>query len=147
MGCSIRLTILEESLNGDIGDDWAYSVAVRVYNPASETTPVAQGTIDVPGHRLAPGSAQQPPEGTQPLALDAGPCGSMARLEITFTASELDLISDDTEVDSRGLTVACPGQGQESQTANYRPRLTVRESGGDGIAALTLNMQVESSCT
>ena len=147
MGCSIRLTILEESLNGDIGDDWAYSVSVRVYNPASETTPVSEGTIDVPGHRLAPGSAQQPPEGTGALTLDAGPCESMARLELIFTASELDLVSDDSEVDSRALTVACPGQGKDSQTSVYRPRLTVRESGGDGLATLTLNLQVESACS
>ena len=71
----------------------------------------------------------------------------MARLEIAFKASEFDLVSDDTEVDSRGLTIACPGRGREPQTSVYRPRLTVRESGGDGIAALTLDMQIESACT
>lgn len=146
MGCSVTLTIVEESLNGDIGDDWEYSVEIKVYNPASATTPVSAGTISVPEHRIAPGTSQSPPPGTTGLILEAGPCESVARVDLTFTASELDLISDDTEVDSRGLTVACPGPGQEPHRATYRPRLTVRESGGDGIAALTLTIEVESAC-
>ena len=146
MGCSVKLTIVEESLNGDIGDDWEYSVEIKVFNPASATMPVSAGTIQVPKHQLAPGSAQRPPDGTQSLILEAGPCETVARVDLTFTAAELDLLSDDKEVDSRGLTLACPGPGQEPHSEHYRPRLTIRESGGDGIATLTLTLEVESAC-
>lgn len=146
MGCSVRMRVVEESLNGDIGDDWEYSVEAKVYNPASATTPVSEGTMRVPRHKISPGSSQVPPDGTGSLTLDAGPCGTAARVDLTFTATELDLIADDTETDSRGLTVACPGAGEAPHKAVYRPRLTVRESGGDGIAALTLTLEVESTC-
>ena len=54
MACTISISLVSESVDGHIGDDWEYSLTADVSNSES----LGSGKLEVPQHKLAPGTVQ-----------------------------------------------------------------------------------------
>src|SRR5437868_13446303 len=91
MTCKITISLVSESLTGDVGNDWAYTLKADMLDPLV----FGSGTIQVPEHLLRPGSTQEPPSAGRAIQLDAGECGSEQRVRLALEATEVDFLVDD----------------------------------------------------
>src|SRR5687768_16040176 len=123
MACSVKVTLLSEALSGNIGDDWEYSLDIKVFNPGL----TGAGTITVPEHNLKPGTRQQPPGPLRAVTMPAGPCESGPRVELNLFAAEVDLIDDDEQEGTQIVPLECPGLGNPPYSIEYDFGLRVRE--------------------
>ena len=144
MPCAILMTVVRESLEGDIGDDWTYTVGVTVLNP----TVVGSGDISVEEHTLSPGTTQEPPQPTRALSLPAGPCGREAKVQLKLVAREVDVLVDDTGDVGASVALACPGPDGPPCYVEQDIAVKVYEEprvlGGE--ATLTVTVQLVASC-
>lgn len=142
MACTIKVTLVSERVDGDIGDDWQYSLAAEVFNPGS----LGHGRLDVARHKLAPGDVQVPPN-QQTLKLPGGESGTTARVELTLAAAEVDWIFSDTGEKQAKVELRCPEAGEapvilEREVAVHveeKPRLV------GGSANLIVKVRVAAS--
>lgn len=114
MSCKITMSLVTESLAGNIGDDWEYSVEAKVFNPGL----TGAGTINVPEHQLIPGSTQAPPGGGRAVSITAGNCATGPRVALTVDATEVDWLIDDH--DSNVLNVPARGGRRSSSSPRFR---------------------------
>ena len=144
MPCTILMTVVRESLEGDIGDDWTYTVGATVLNP----TVVGTGDISVEEHTLSPGTTQEPPQPTRSLSLPAGPCGKQARVQLKLVAREVDALVDDTGDSSTSVSLTCPAADGPPIYVEQDIAVKVYEEprvlGGE--ATLTVSVQLVASC-
>lgn len=159
MGCMITVSVVEESVTGNIGDDWKYSIAAKAIDPAGtslETRPAAgrlsapvygSGRIVVPEHILKPGAAQPPPHAAG-VKLPAGPCGTRVRIELTLEATEVDWLIDDPGTQKTTVAIDCPGSGKPPATVDSSISVKVREHpkllGGE--ATFTVKLRLVATC-
>ncbi|MCP4748394.1 MAG: hypothetical protein GY874_20000 [Desulfobacteraceae bacterium] len=133
MACKIIFSLLEESVSGNIGDDWQYSVEANVYNPFLTGT----GVIQVPEHQLTPGKAQPPPRPGQIVTIPAGTCGTKPRVKIIVNAAEVDWLFDDKGSNVIDVPMQCPGRREKPFTQDQQILVRVRESprffGGEAV--------------
>jgi hypothetical protein len=145
MECKITFSLILESLVGDIGDDWKYSVRAEVLNPG----PTGAGTINVPEHRLTPGTSQLPP-GVGQIVIPAGACGTGPRVKLTLNATEVDFLIDDKGSNTITVPMECPGPGGGTFTLAPDPEIqvSVRESPGilGGAATLKVKVRLVAAC-
>jgi hypothetical protein len=126
MTCKIDISLLSEFVDGDIGNDWQYSLAAEVADAGAAAT----GRIDVPRHTLKPGATRELIDSPS-VTIDAGPCGARVRVVLTLAAAEVDWVFSDTGEDSAVIELDCPGPGadpviREREVSAYveeRPRL------------------------
>ena len=52
MACTLPVTLISESQDGDIGDDWRYELEVKNFSGGLTD----DATISVPKHQLSPGA-------------------------------------------------------------------------------------------
>jgi hypothetical protein len=144
MACKITFSLLEESLRGDIGDDWTYTVEAVVLNP----TVTGSGMITVKEHRLRPGSTQAVPGAMHTVAIPAGPCETGAHVELTLRAREVDFLVDDRGSNVIMVPVECPGLNGPPFTIEPEIEARVREAPGflGGEATLTVKARLVSTC-
>jgi hypothetical protein len=143
MGCKITVSLLSEFVDGDIGDDWQYSLGARVVDPA----PGGEGRIDVPRHKLEAGTTRELVDGPS-TTFDAGPCGADIGVELTLAAAEVDWIFSDTGEDSATLEIRCPEPGgepvvREREVSTYveeKPRVL------GGSANFVVKVRVTAHC-
>ena len=144
MPCTILMTVVRESLEGDIGDDWTYTVGATVLNP----TAVGTGDITIEEHTLSPGTTQEPPQPTRSLSLPAGPCNKEAKVQLMLVAREVDPLVDDTGDNSASVSVTCPGPDGAPSYIEHDIAVKVYEEprvlGGE--ATLTVTVQLVASC-
>lgn len=107
MACTLTLTIVSESQEGTIGDDWKYDLEAKVFSGAL----VGHGNISVPKHTLASGDTQPPPGPPEPLVLSAGQPGDELRVQLHLKASEVDLLRNDVGETRVDFDVRCPPAG------------------------------------
>jgi len=159
MACMITVSVVEESVAGNIGDDWKYSIAAKAIDPAGtavETRPAAgrlsapvygSGRIAVPEHLLKPGATQPPPQAAG-VKIPAGPCGTRVRVELTLEATEVDWLVDDPGTQKTTVAVDCPGSGKPPSTVETSISVTVREHpkllGGE--ATFTVKLRLVANC-
>ena len=144
MSSQITLTLLQESLSGDIGSDWKYQLKADLIDPLV----FGSGLIEVSEHLLRPGATQAPPESTHPITLAAGDCGAETRLRLTLEATEVDWLIDDNASNVSMITVRCPAPGAEPTVAEHEVAARVREAPGfqGGLAVLKLKVRVVAEC-
>jgi hypothetical protein len=144
MPCEISLLVVEESLTGDIGDDWEYTIRADLLDPLA----FGSGTIHVREHLLKPGSTQVPPVPDHPLVLEGGDCGSEVRLRLTLQATEVDWLVDDHGSNVTMTSVPCPGPGQERIKTELEISARVKEAPGfqGGLAVLKVKLVAVASC-
>lgn len=159
MGCMITVSVVEESVTGNIGDDWKYSIAAKAIDPAGtsvEARPAAgrlsapvygSGRIAVPEHLLKPGTSQPPPKAAG-VKIQAGPCGTRVRVELTLEATEVDWLIDDPGTQKTTVAVDCPGSGKPSSSVETSISVTVREHPKllGGQATFTVKLSLVASC-
>jgi hypothetical protein len=106
MACKISVSLVSERVDGDIGDDWEYSIAAEVSNPES----LGSGRLEVPRHKLAPGPARVPPnQGT--LTLPGGADGETVQVALTLRAKEVDWVFSDVGEHALRIELTCPEAG------------------------------------
>jgi hypothetical protein len=138
-------TVLSESLTGNIGDDWKYSLEVQVYGSgAGSHAMISEGTLEVPEHPLAAGATQAPPGPPAPLVLAAGEAGGEIRVELRLKAVEVDVMMNDTGEKTASFKATCPQAGAAAVTQEREISVGVEEEPtGIGTAVLTLRYQYE----
>ena len=155
----ITVSVVEESVTGNIGDDWKYSIAAKALDPAGTTVearPAAgrlsapvygSGRIAVPEHILKPDTSQPPPK-VAGVKISAGPCGTRVRVELTLEATEVDWLVDDPGTQKTTVAVDCPGAGKPSSSVDTSISVTIREHpkllGGE--ATFTVKLHLAAAC-
>ncbi len=144
MPCFITLSLLQESLSGDIGNDWEYVVKADMVDPMV----FGSGKIEVPEHLLLPGATQAPPNPERSVELSAGECGTEVRVRLTLEATEVDWLVDDNASNVVVVKVNCPAAGGEPTVLEPEIAARVREAHGyqGGLAVLKIKMRLVARC-
>ena len=104
MACKITISLLSESQEGTIGNDWKYSLEARIFTKKL----TGKGTIKVPKHRLDSGKPQVPPGPPEVLVLPAGEAGAKIRVDLRLKVAEVDLFVNDTGEMFTSFKLSCP---------------------------------------
>ena len=155
----ITVSVVEESVTGNIGDDWKYAITAKALDPAGtshEPRPTAtrlaapvygSGRIVVPEHLLQPDTSQPPPK-VAGVKIQAGPCGTRTRIELTLEATEVDWLIDDPGTQKTTVALDCPGSGKPPTSLETAVSVTVREHpkllGGE--ATFTVKLRLVAAC-
>jgi hypothetical protein len=148
MPSKLSYWIEEETVTGDVGDDWSYSLIARVYNP----TLLGAGELRQPEHRLQSGSSHPPPN-RKKVELPAGECGSSPSVLLVLSATETDWLFDDTATNQMVIVLQCPGLGEPPIVREVDIAVRVAESPrivaffkGHSTANLTIKVKLEVAC-
>ena len=109
MTAKLIFSVLQESQEGPIGDDWKYWVEVKVFNEGLK----GQGKISVEKHKLPAGVAQEPHGSPAAVVIPAGEGGLPVKVKITLEATEVDLFKSDVGKTSVDLHIDCPQPDDE----------------------------------
>jgi len=109
MAAKVTFSILQESHEGPLGDDWKYWVEAKVFNQGLKGV----GKIEVEEHLLPTGTAQEPPGLSAPLELPAGECSQKVKVKLTLEATEVDLFRNDVGITDIDTYLECPAAGEE----------------------------------
>ena len=134
MTCRIKLSLLSEHVDGDIGDDWKYSVEARLPGQAGSKP----GRIVVAPHKIKPGVTHELPEIP----------GTDVELELHLLAAEMDWILSDIGEETATIAVRCPGPGAPSEVIEREVAVRVTETPLvlGGSANLILKLRIEAVC-
>ena len=125
MACKITMSLLTEGQEGNVGDDWKYTLEAKLYDEGL----TGEGSISVPKHKLGAGITQScygPPE---PVSINAGECSANeVRVALTLVATEVDWLINESGTNSMTITVPCPGPGADPLTTDLEMSTGVRES-------------------
>lgn len=144
MPSTLTMTVLSESQEGDIGDDWKYSLNAKVYSGAL----VGQGAIEVPKHNLGKGKTQEPPGPPGAAVIPAGEAGSEIQLQLKLSVAEVDLLKNDTGEKSISLSLTSPAAGEPPLVVEREITAGVSEapSGvGNAVFKIAVRLVLESS--
>lgn len=144
MACTISFSFLTESLTGNIGDDWKYGLSAKVFGAGARSHAlISQGELVVPEHLLSPETTQSAPDNIEPLALSAGDAGRDIKVELRFTAVEVDAVQNDTGEVTTSFKARCPAEGANPVVMEREISLGIEEApSGIGTAVLTLTYKV-----
>jgi len=143
MACKIAISLLSESQEGTIGNDWKYSVEAKVFSGPL----TGEGAIQVRKHRLDSGKTQVPPGPPEDLVLPAGEAGDRIHVALRFNVAEVDLFKNDTGEATASLKLTCPPAGGAAVVEEREISIGVDEepSGiGHAIFKLTYRVTLES---
>lgn len=145
MECKLTVSVVEESVEGNIGDDWKYSVTATVIDANGKS--IESGRIRVPEHQLKPGTLQPPPQAAG-VKIRAGACGSFAKVELRLDVTEVDWLVDDPGSKTVMVPIDCPAQGKPPFTKETVISIHVRERpkllGGE--ATFKLKVRLVATC-
>lgn len=144
MACKVTITLLTESQQGNIGDDWKYTIEAKVFNQGLKGT----GTISVKKHKLSSGATQEPPGPPAPIDVPAGDGGAELMIRLTLMATEVDLFKSDSGETQINFHMPAPSPGSAPITRETDISVGVRETPGlmDETAVLTLKLKLVASC-
>jgi hypothetical protein len=141
MECKLTVSVIEESLEGDIGDDWEYTVTATVIDPNGRS--IESGKIRVPEHQLKPGTTQPPPQAAG-VKVRAGVCGTFPKVELRLDVNEVDWLIDDPGSKTVLVPIDCPGEGKPPSAKETVISVQVRERpkalGGEATFKLKLRL-------
>ena len=143
MACKITISLLSESQEGTIGNDWKYSIEAKIFSGAL----TGKGKIKVPKHRLDSGKPQAPPRPPEALVLPAGEAGAEIRVSLRFKVAEVDLFKNDTGEMPVSFKMTCPAAGGAAVVEDREISMGVDEepSGiGHAIFKLAYRVTIES---
>ena len=109
MEAKVIFSVLTESQEGPIGDDWKYWIEAKVFNRGLK----GQGTIRVKKHVLPSGVTQEPPGPPAPVQIPAGDYNNKIKVKLTIEVTEVDLFKNDVGKTNIDLFVDCPGPGEQ----------------------------------
>lgn len=144
MPAKIILSLVSESLTGDVGSEWEYVLKADLMDPMA----FGSGAIEVPVHQLRPGSTQEPPNAGRAVMLEAGECGGEVSVRLTLEAAEVDFLVDDHGSNVLVVYVDCPPPGGDPIAVEEKITARVREAPGfhGGVAELTVKVRLVARC-
>ena len=107
----VLFSILTESHEGPIGEDWRYWIEAKVFNQGLQ----GQGTITIKKHNLPSGTTQEPPGPPNPIEISGGDHNGQLKIKLTLEATEVDLFKNDVGKTDIDLWLDCPKPGEEPQ--------------------------------
>jgi hypothetical protein len=140
MAFKVSISVLSESQEGDIGDDWKFDLSVKVFNEGLQ----GEGRIKVKKHNLQAGVIQDPPGPPAPLVLPAGEADGQILVRLSLTATEVDLFQNDSGTIESDLTCPCPTEEDRITAHQTELSVGVRESPGflNQVAVFTLKLRI-----
>jgi hypothetical protein len=137
------MTLLTESQQGNIGDDWKYDLEAKVFNEGLKGT----GNIKIKKHTLSSGATQAPPGPPAPVEIPAGEGGKELMVRLTLHATEVDFFKSDSGETQINFHMPSPSPGSAPIVRETEVSVGVRESPGlmDETAVLTLALRLEAS--
>ena len=140
MAFKVTVSVLSESQEGDIGDDWRFDLQVKVFNQGLK----GEGRIKVKKHNLPAGVIQDPPGPPEPLVLPAGDAEGQILVRLSMTATEVDLFQNDSGTVDSDLTCTAPTEEDRITAHQTELSVGVRESPGflNQVAVFTLKLRI-----
>ncbi len=140
MPCTLTLSVLSENQEGDIGNDWKYTLSAKVYSGAL----TGQGAVEVAKHTLTSGTTQTPPGPPAAAVIAAGDAGADLKIELRLAAAEVDLLHNDTGEKAVDIRLTNPAAGASALVEEREISVGVTEApSGIGNAVLTLKIRLE----
>jgi len=140
----VTFSVLTESHEGPIGEDWRYWIEAKVFNQGLQ----GQGTIKVEKHSLPSGTTQEPPGPPAPVEMSAGDYYNQLKIKLTLEATEVDLFRNDVGKTDIDLNLDCPKPGESPRTYDKEISVGVVESPGitGETSIVTLKVRLVISC-
>ena len=140
MAFKVTISVLSETQEGDIGDDWKFELNVKTFNEGLQ----GDGTIKVKKHHLPAGVIQEPPGLPEPLVLPAGEGLQNILVRLNLKAIEVDLFQNDVGIVESDLTCPCPSEQDRISAHQTELSVGVRESPGflNQVAVFTLKLRI-----
>jgi hypothetical protein len=144
MTCTLTMTLISETQEGKIGEDWKYSLAAKVFDGDLD----GEGTISVEKHKLPSGAIREPFGSPAPVTVFSGECNTSLLVRMQLTATEVDMFVDDIGKAERELRIDCPGPGGGKVTKEVDIAAGVRESPGilPKSAVFTVRVRFTLAC-
>lgn len=124
MSCRLTMTLISESQEGNIGEDWKYELDVKVLGDGVD----GRGSVSVAKHNLPSGIVREPHGTPPPQELFTGDCETPLMLRMHLTATEVDVFVNDVGEVQKDLVIECPGLAGGTVTKEVDIAVTVRES-------------------
>ena len=140
----VTFSVLTESHEGPIGEDWRYWIEAKVFNQGLQ----GQGTIKVEKHSLPSGTTQEPPGPPAVVEMPAGDYSNQLKIKLTLEATEVDLFRNDVGKIDIDLNLDCPKPGEDPRTYDKEISVGVVESPGitGETSIITLKVRLVVSC-
>jgi len=144
MICTLTMTLISETQEGDIGEDWKYDLAVKVFNGKLD----GEATVKVPKHNLPSGIVRVPHGAPEPVVLFRGECDEPLLVRMNLTATEVDMFVNDVGKACKDLQIERPLPGTEKVTKEVDIAAGVRESPGivPKTAVFTVRVRFTLTC-
>lgn len=126
MKCKLMMSLVSESQEGNIGDDWSYRLEAKVFHGGLR----ADVVIDVPKHVLPSGEVRAPHGDPEPVELFHGECDGPLQVRLLLTATEVDTFINDVGQASKDVSIECPPPGDHPLVRDIDIAAGVRESPG-----------------
>ena len=126
MTCTLTMTLISETQEGTIGEDWRYDLSVKVFSNKLE----GESTVKVPKHNLPSGVVREPHGAPAPVELFRGECEDRLLVRMHLVATEVDMFINDVGKSDKDLAIDCPGPGGGKVTKEVDIAAGVRESPG-----------------
>ena len=123
MTCNLTMTLISETQEGNIGEDWKYELDVKVLSEDAQ----GQGSVSVPKHNLPSGEIREPFGAPAPQTIFSGDCSGQLTLRIHLTAIEVDMFVNDVGREKKDLIIDCPGPAGGKITKEVDIAVEVRE--------------------
>jgi len=145
MSCRLTMTLISESQEGNIGEDWKYKIDASVVSDGDK----GQGSISVAKHNLPSGVVREPHGSPPPQVLFTGDCSGELQVHINLVATEVDLFINDVGKLKRELVIQCPGPAGGTVTKELDLAVNVRESPPilPQKAVFTLRVRFQLTCS
>jgi hypothetical protein len=124
MTCKLTMTLISESQQGNIGEDWKYDLDVKVLAGDRK----GGGSVSVPKHNLPSGPVRQPHGAPAPQVVFTGECTDALEVQMHLVATEVDMFVNDVGKVNKELRIECPGPAMGTVTKEVDIAVGVRES-------------------
>ena len=144
MSAKLSFTIIQESHDGPVGDDWRYKVEAKVYNEGLRD----EAIIEVAEHKLPDGTRQTPPGPPATINMDAGDSSLPVLIKLRAEATEVDTFRNDVGFTNIDLSLDCPEPGKAPLVHDQVMEIAVVESPAltHATSILTLTLRFTLSC-
>jgi len=126
MAGKVIFSVLQESHEGPIGEDWRYWIEAKVFNEGLK----GSGRIEVAKHSLPSGTTQTPPGPPAAVEIPAGEAGGRLLIKTRLEATEVDLFKNDVGETTFDFAMECPQAGEEPLVQEHDISVGVVESPG-----------------
>jgi len=144
MPSKIILSLVHESLTGDVGSEWEYLVKADLMDPEL----YGSGSIAVPLHVLRSGTTQEPPNAGRAVMLEGGECGQEVSVRLTLEATDVVWMDDDRG--SHHLTIGVktpvPGGAPIGIEPVIEARVQKAQGYHGGAALLKIKVRLVARC-